>query len=209
MNGTAHRYFILNKPYGMESQFVSPYPNDLLGKIAFTFPEGIHAIGRLDKNSEGLLLLTTNKKITALLFQSHKAHKRTYLVQVKNKVSPESLHRLRTGVNIRIKGGANYVTPPCSADLVIPPEDLFPAPYPVNEYVRFTWLSITITEGKFHQVRKMVAAIRHRCMRLIRVAIEDLQLGDLQPGAVKEVEEKWFFEKLKLEAKGKTAVTQL
>lgn len=205
MNKAAHRYFILNKPYGMESQFVSPYPNDLLGKIDFNFPKGIHAIGRLDKNSEGLLLLTTNKKITALLFGSHKAHNRTYLVQVKNKVSTQGLQQLRTGVTIRIKGGIDYTTPPCSVDIVEPPADLFPSPYLLNEKIPFTWLRITITEGKFHQVRKMTAAIRHRCLRLIRVAIEDLELGDLQPGVIKEVDENWFFEQLKLDPKGKTS----
>jgi 23S rRNA pseudouridine2457 synthase len=198
MNASGCRYFILNKPYGMESQFESPYPNDLLGMIHFDFPEGTHAIGRLDKNSEGLLLLTTNKKITALLFEKYKAHKRTYLVKVKHKVSQESLQRLRTGVTIRIRGGEDYQTPPCSADLVEEPADLFPLPYPVSKYVESAWLRIIITEGKYHQVRKMTSAIRHRCMRLIRVAIEDLKLGDLQPGQVREVDESFFFEKLKL-----------
>jgi 23S rRNA pseudouridine2457 synthase len=194
----AHRYFILNKPYGMESQFISPFPNDLLGQIDFDFPVGTHAIGRLDKNSEGLLLLTTNKKITRLLFQSKQAHNRTYLVQVKNKVSAESLHQLRTGVTIRIKSGIDYITPPCVADIVTPPADLFPSPYPLDERVIHTWLRITITEGKYHQVRKMTTAIRHRCLRLIRVAIEDVELGNLQPGVIKEVDEDWFFEKLHL-----------
>ena len=200
MNTPARRYFLLNKPFGMESQFVSPYPNDLLGKIDFDFPEGIHAIGRLDKHSEGLLLLTTNKKITSLLFEKHRAHKRTYLVQVKNIVSNESLNMLRTGVTIRIKGGINYTTPPCIAEIVEAPQNLFPSPYPDNQFLSSTWLRITITEGKFHQVRKMTSAIRHRCMRLIRMAIEDMELGDLQPGKVKEVEEEFFFEKLNLKS---------
>lgn len=196
-----HRYFILNKPYGMESQFVSPYPNDLLGKIDFPFPKDTHAIGRLDKNSEGLLLLTTNKKITGLLFETHHAHNRTYLVQVKNEVSPESLQQLSTGVAIRIKGGVEFVTPPCVATIETPPPDLFPSPNPLNERVAFTWLRITINQGKFHQVRKMTATIRHRCLRLIRVAIEDLELGNLPPGVVKEVTEEWFFRKLNLGGK--------
>lgn len=205
MNGPVHRYFLLNKPFGMESQFVSPYPNDLLGQIDFNFPEGIHAIGRLDKHSEGLLLLTTNKKITSLLFETHRAHKRTYLVQVKNIVSDEGLHRLRTGVTIRIKGGINYTTPACIADIVEPPQDLFPSPYADNQYLSSTWLQITITEGKFHQVRKMTSAIRHRCMRLIRMAIEEMELGDVPPGKVKEVDEKFFFEKLNLKANSQTS----
>jgi 23S rRNA pseudouridine2457 synthase len=191
-----YRYFILHKPYGMESQFISPHPGPLLGDLAFSFPEGTHAIGRLDKYSEGLLLLTTNKKITALLFESPVPHKRTYLVQVKHHVTEEGLQRLRNGVPIRITGDAFYTTPSCEVNIV--PPSSFPSPRPFPPYVESTWLSITITEGKFRQVRKMVAAIRHRCMRLIRTSIEDMELGDLQPGEVKEVDEASFFSQLKL-----------
>lgn len=182
----------------MESQFISPYEGPLLGDIAFDFPEGTHAIGRLDKHSEGLLLMTTNKKITALLFQSEVPHKRTYLVQVKHKVSEESLERLRTGVRIRIKGGEFYTTPPCTVQLADPKTYSFPSPRNFHPSLDSTWLLITLTEGKFHQVRKMVAAVRHRCMRLIRVSIEDLLLGGLKPGEIKEVDEHIFFEELKL-----------
>lgn len=199
MHPVAFRYFILNKPYGMVSQFVSPYLNTLLGDLSFDFPEGTHAIGRLDKNSEGLLLLTTNKKITALLFQSKVPHKRTYLVQVKHKMNEESLNQLRSGVSIRIKGGRQYVTPPCEVYIVEQPSAFFYEPPKIPDYVSSTWLLITLTEGKFHQVRKMVAAVRHRCMRLIRVSIEDMHLGELQPGKIKEVSEEFFFRELKLE----------
>jgi 23S rRNA pseudouridine2457 synthase len=195
----AHRYFILNKPWGMESQFISSQPGPLLGDIDFNFPEDTHAVGRLDKHSEGLLLLTTNKKITRLLFQSAVPHKRTYLVQVKNKVSEQSLHRLRTGVSIRIKGGDQYKTPLCGVELVDPPEELFPLPFPAYDYNDNTWLSITLTEGRYHQVRKMVAAVHHRCRRLIRVSIENMLLGDLQPGCIKEIEEDAFFTLLNLD----------
>ena len=191
------RYFIIHKPYGMESQFISPYDGPLLGDLAYSFPQGTHAIGRLDKYSEGLLLLTTNKKITRLLFQSKVPHERTYLVQVKHFVNEDSLHQLRNGVPIRITNDTWYTTPPCKVDIV--PPSPFPSPRPIPSYVENTWLSITITEGKFRQVRKMVAAIRHRCIRLIRTSIEDLTLDNLQPGEVKEVPEDYFFSKLKLQ----------
>jgi 23S rRNA pseudouridine2457 synthase len=187
------RYFLLNKPYGMESQFVSPYPGLLLGDIDFDFPAGTHAVGRLDKNSEGLLLLTTNKKVTALLFQSKVPHNRIYLVQVKHKVEPETLERLRTGVSIRIKGGVYYTTPPCDVQFVKKPKDLFPTPFVQSDRAITSWLLLTLTEGKYHQVRKMVTAVRHRCIRLIRVSIEGLLLGDIQPGSVLEIEEDYFF----------------
>lgn len=191
-----HRYFMLHKPYGMESQFISPHAGPLLGNLPFSFPPGTHAIGRLDKYSEGLLLLTTNKKITALLFESTVPHKRTYLVQVKHSVTENSLAQLRSGVSIKITGEIHYITPPCEVHIVDPSQ--FPSPRPFPHYVENTWLSLTITEGKFRQVRKMVAAIRHRCMRLIRTSIEDMELGNLQPGAVKEVDESTFFSQLKL-----------
>ncbi|MEN9327055.1 MAG: hypothetical protein RI943_1495, partial [Bacteroidota bacterium] len=88
------RYFIIYKPVNMVSQFISTHQVKLLGDLNFDFPEGTHAIGRLDQHSEGLLLLTTNKKITKLLFQGTKPHTRTYLVQVKNKVSKETAKQL-------------------------------------------------------------------------------------------------------------------
>jgi 23S rRNA pseudouridine2457 synthase len=194
-----HRYFILNKPYNMVSQFISSHKVNLLGDLDFIFPGGTHAVGRLDINSEGLLILTTNKKVTKLLFQSDVQHKRTYLVQVENMVSEETLQKLRTGVTIRVKGGGDYVTTPCEAELVEKPENLFKGGYKFSEYKTYSWLLLSLTEGKFRQVRKMVAAVKHPCKRLIRVAIEDLTLDDLQPGCVKEIEEKTFFERLKIE----------
>lgn len=193
-----HRYFILNKPYNMVSQFVSSHNVVLLGDLDFDFPAGTHAIGRLDNNSEGLLLLTTNKKITRLLFQDTVPHSRTYLVQVKNIVTEESLEQLRTGINIRIKGGEGYVTTPCDVEAVAAPANLFSSGYELREGVPCTWLQITLTEGKFHQVRKMVAAIHHPCKRLIRISIEDIQLGDMKPGEVREMGEEDFFQKLRI-----------
>ena len=183
----------------MVSQFVSSHEVTLLGDLDFAFPEGTHAIGRLDNHSEGLLLLTTNKKITRLLFQGKQPHTRTYLVQVKNKVSEENLQRLRTGIPIQVKGGIDYVTTPCDVKIVTQPEKLFSSGYELREDVPSTWLEIRLTEGKFHQVRKMVAAVHHRCKRLIRLSIEDIHLDELLPGEVREINEKDFFEKLRLE----------
>ena len=200
MNNTAHRYFIINKPYNMVSQFVSTHQVGLLGDLDFTFPEGTHAIGRLDNHSEGLLILTTNKKITRLLFLGDTPHKRTYLVQVNNLLTKENLRLLQTGIPIRIKGGENYFTPPCNVTIVEHPGILYNTASTLKQYGPHTWLLITLTEGKFHQVRKMIAAVRHRCKRLIRVSIEDLALGDLKPGCVREIDEVAFFKQLKIGA---------
>jgi 23S rRNA pseudouridine2457 synthase len=199
MSHLVHRYFIINKPYNMVSQFVSPDDVGLLKDIKYNFPHGIHAIGRLDNHSEGLLILTTNKRVTKLLFESKKPHKRTYLVQVRDIVTPEKLQQLQKGVTIRIRGGGYYTTPSCEILIVEKPANLYKRENEFKEGLPHTWLLITLTEGKFHQVRKMVDAVRHRCKRLIRVSIENLQLGDLQPGEIREIEENDFFEKLNID----------
>jgi 23S rRNA pseudouridine2457 synthase len=199
MNEPAHRYFIVNKPFNMVSQFVSTDNVLLLGSLNFNFPEGIHAIGRLDSNSEGLLILTTNKRVTNLLFQGEVPHKRTYLIQVKGNVSEPQLQKLKTGILTKIKGGIQWTTTPCDVSIVTDPNYEF-EPFELQKnYPPYTWLRITLTEGKFHQVRKMVAAIHHRCRRLVRVSIEDICLNDLPPGGVKELEENEFFNLLKIE----------
>jgi len=181
----------------MVSQFVSADDVQLLGDLKFEFPEGTHAIGRLDSHSEGLLILTTNKKVTRLLFQGEVPHKRVYLVHVGHVVSQETLDLLRTGIAIEVKGGIDYVTSPCDVEITTRPENL---PFLKSEErdVPHTWLLITLTEGKYHQVRKMVRTARHRCKRLVRISIEDLVLGDLEPGGVREIEENDFFQKLKI-----------
>ncbi|MBS0030485.1 pseudouridine synthase [Chitinophaga sp. 22321] len=194
-----HRYFIINKPYNMVSQFISSHEVRLLGELDFDFPEGTHAIGRLDNHSEGLLILTTNKKVTRLLFQGKTPHERTYLVRVKGIMNQETLQRLKDGVSICVGEGQEYVTTPCKVEIVERPAGLFDHPRELPINVPHTWLTITLTEGKFHQVRKMVGAVSHRCQRLIRVSIEGLLLGDLQPGEVKEFGEEEFFSLLKID----------
>lgn len=182
----------------MVSQFVSTHDVRLLGQLDFNFPPGIHAVGRLDNHSEGLLILTTNKKITRLLFLGDEPHKRTYLVQVNNILSAENLKRLQTGVEIKIKTGVQYTTTPCDVHIVTNPEELYDLGDRLTAYHPFTWLLITITEGKFHQVRKMIAATGHKCKRLIRISIENLELNGLKAGEVQELEEQDFFTKLKI-----------
>jgi 23S rRNA pseudouridine2457 synthase len=193
-----HRYFILHKPYLMLSQFVGEKVGVMLGEIDFNFPTGTHAIGRLDNDSEGLLLLTTNKKITKLLFESKTLHKRCYLVQVANAVSQETIAHLQAGVSIRIKGDVYWTSSPCEVTIINEPIIFNKINNNTQNIGIHTWLCITLTEGKFHQIRKMVFALRHRCKRLIRISIEDLQLGNLASGEVKEMHEEEFFRLLKI-----------
>jgi len=183
----------------MVSQFISTDEVNLLGDLDFEFPEGTHAVGRLDNESEGLLILTTNKKVTRLLFQGTKKHTRTYLVLVKNIVSEETIQKIQAGISIRVKGGGDYISSPCEASIVTNAKAVYPYASDSREAYPHTWLLLTLTEGKFHQVRKMVLAVNHRCLRLIRVSIENILLGDLQPGKVKEFEEDEFFRLLEIE----------
>ncbi len=193
-----YRYFVLNKPYNMVSQFVSSHKVRLLCHIQFDFPEGTHAIGRLDKDSEGLLLLTTDRRITRLLFQSKLPHFRKYLIQVRGEVNEAVVEQLRNGVPIPVAEETSYVTKPCEVEYVQEPEGLFSNGNELHERVPRSWLTISLTEGKYHQVRKMVQAVGHPCKRLIRLSIEDIELEDMQPGEIRELTQEDFYRRLRL-----------
>ncbi len=185
--GSGHRYFLLNKPPGIVSQFVSSHTVGLLGDLGYDFPEGTHAIGRLDKDSEGLLLLTTDQSVTRRLFQGAQPHTRSYLVLVKGVVSDATLQILASGIDIVADGGLPYRTQPCQVERVANPQLYGDWIVPHPAHIPHDWLLLTLTEGKFHQVRKMVFAAGHRCKRLIRVSIEDLTIEDLLPGEIREL----------------------
>lgn len=196
MEHQTHRYFILNKPYDMVTQFKSNHGVRLLSEIDFDFPEGTHAIGRLDRATQGLLILTTNKKVTKLLFQGIQPHKRTYHVLVQHIVSEATLEKLRKGVSLLGKENRMFVTTPCDVEIVDDPNFDLHIPYNKHPYCQYTWLKMSLTEGKFHQVRKMVASVGHKCIQLVRTSIEDLKLGELKEGGVREIDEQSFFQSL-------------
>lgn len=183
----------------MVSQFVSTHDVPLLGDLEFKFPEGTHAIGRLDKDSEGLLLLTTDKRVTRLIFLGNKPHKRIYLVMVQHSMTKETLAVLKAGVSIRIKNGEYYNAIPQDVSIVNDPSTYYVYATDPREKFPHTWLLITLTEGKYHQVRKMVLALRHRCLRLIRLSMEDLNINGIAPREVKEIEREEFYKKAGLD----------
>ena len=180
----------------MVSQFVSSDKVGLLGDIDFTFPPGTHALGRLDKDSEGLLLLTTDKRATSLLFLDDVPHLRTYLVMVQNELSAKTFELLKSGITIKIKNGENYVARPTEIKRIDDATSCYPYAMDHREAYPHTWLLIGLTEGKYRQVRKMVLAARHRCLRLIRLSISDVTLGNLKPGEVRELNEENFYQLL-------------
>jgi 23S rRNA pseudouridine2457 synthase len=192
----ANRYFLLNKPSNMVSQFISSHDVPLLGEIDFNFPEGTHAIGRLDGPSEGLLILTTDKTVTRKLFLSEHPHKRSYLVMVQHKMTKETFHTLKEGINIPITTGENYFAKPYDIKIIEDPISLYKYAFDKREMYPHTWLLITLEEGKFRQVRKMVLAVRHRCLRLIRLNISNIHLNNLEPGHVKELSREEFYKSI-------------
>lgn len=193
-----YRYFVLNKPINMVSQFVGHEIGNMLGKIDFDFPEGTHAVGRLDNLSEGLLILTTNKRVTRLLFQSKIPHQRTYIVQCNANITETNLEELRKGVSIIIRGNSIWTTSPCEIEMIDKPDDCYRIENMLHPRHPYKWLKITLIEGKYHQIRKMMIAVNNKCKRLIRTSIEDLELADLAVGKVKEYKEEDFFKLLKI-----------
>lgn len=183
----------------MVSQFISSHAVPLLGEIDYNFPIGTHAIGRLDKESEGLLLLTTDKSITNRLFCATTPHYRTYLVQVNHLVSAENIERMAGGIGISCVGNEQYITQPCTVhriENISSINTLTPSMYDAWPH---TWLQITLTEGKYHQVRKMVLAVGHKVRRLIRYSIENITIENMQPGEVKGFSQHEFYHLLKLQ----------
>ena len=182
----------------MVSQFVGHDIGNMLGKIKFDFPEGTHAVGRLDNMSEGLLILTTDIRVTKLLFQSKTPHCRTYLVQANGAFDAQKLEDLRNGVRILLRGNTWWTTSPCQVEAIEAPDDCYKIENTLHPRHPFQWLKISLTEGKYHQIRKMLIAVNSKVKRLVRISIEDLTLGDLPQGGVREYEKKEFFELLKV-----------
>lgn len=177
----------------MVSQFISSHDVPLLGELPFSFPEGTHAIGRLDKDSEGLLLLTTDKAVTRLIFSGKNPHKRTYLVMLQNEMSEATFKYLSEGVKIKIKNGEEYLARPEKLLRIHMPVSLYRWATDSREIYLHTWLLITLTEGKYRQVRKMALAVKHRCLRLIRLEIENISIEGIAPGEVKELDRESFY----------------
>ncbi|NER12034.1 pseudouridine synthase [Leptobacterium flavescens] len=175
-----HRHFILHKPFGVLTQFVNnrKRKKKLLGEL-YDFPQDTMAIGRLDANSEGLLFLTTDGMQSELI-RSGKIEKE-YYVQLDGIITEEAIESLKTGVEIGFNG-KKYTTKPCQVfRLEETPAFLPPAARIRDErHGPCSWASVTLTEGKFRQVRKMTAAVGFPTLRLVRVRIGNMRLDQLK-----------------------------
>ena len=181
----SHRHFLIHKPYGYLSQFVGEANKKKLGEF-YDFPAGIMAIGRLDEDSEGLLLLTTDGR-TSELVRSKKIEKE-YYAQVDGVIDDAAIARLRVGVEIGIHD-VKYTTAPCAARRLESAPGFAPRTRKIRDdrHGPTSWVSLTLTEGKYRQVRKMTAAAGFPTLRLVRVRVGSLWLGAMAPGAVVEV----------------------
>ena len=182
-----HQHFLIFKPYGYLSQFIYELkrPKKLLGEL-YNFPENTMAIGRLDEDSEGLLLLTTDGMMSEIV-RSKKVEKE-YYVQVDGIVTQEAIEALKIGVLIGFNG-KKYLTKKCEARILTEIPNFPDRAKKIRDerHGPTSWLSITINEGKFRQVRKMTSAVGFPTLRLVRIRVGNIHLKDLKPGEVLEV----------------------
>ncbi|WP_029033596.1 pseudouridine synthase [Salinimicrobium terrae] len=184
-----HRHFRIYKPYGYLSQFITNQRTrrnkKLLGEL-HDFPENTMAIGRLDEDSEGLLLLTTDGKVSAQITGG--SVEKEYFVQVDGIIGEEEMNKLSKGVEIGING-KKYLTNPCVAVKLTEAPHFPPRSKPIRDsrHGPTSWVSITLTEGKFRQVKKMTAAVGFPTLRLVRVRIGGEFLENMEAGKVQEV----------------------
>ncbi|MEY4594980.1 MAG: hypothetical protein RIQ47_1390 [Bacteroidota bacterium] len=191
--GFNFRYYCIYKPFGMMSQFSKEGERQTLADLLFQFPKDVYSLGRLDADSEGMLLLTNNRSLNAALLNPSKGHWREYYVQVDGDISDAAILELTKGVEISVDG-KKYKTKRCKARKISFPSNLPERVPPVRfrKEIPTSWISVALTEGKNRQVRKMTAAVGFPTLRLIRVGIGELHLPEWRPGAVFELPEETF-----------------
>lgn len=183
--------FIIYKPYGVLSQFRSndskQQSKQFLGSLG-DFPKETMAIGRLDEKSEGLLLLTTDGKLSD--FVNSKKVEKEYYAQLDGDITFEAISKLVTGVQIGLNG-KKYKTKPCKVFKLEEVPDLPKRSKKIRDdrHGPTSWISVTLNEGKFRQVRKMTSAVGFPTLRLVRVRVGKIQLGKMEVGTVVEVPE--------------------
>ena len=190
-------YFLIYKPFQVLSQFTST-EGKLCLKDILHLPSDVYPVGRLDYDSEGLLLITNDTRINQQLLDPFYAHQRTYWVQVDGVITDESIAQLSKGVSINVDG-KKYLTKPAKLeklpDTIIVPDRNPPIRF--RKSIPTSWVSIQITEGKNRQVRKMFAQVGFPVLRLIRAKLGKYSVHNMQPGdclnlSASEVQEGFF-----------------
>jgi len=179
-----NNYFVVYKPFNVLSQFTSQEGKKTL-KDFFDVPGNVYSLGRLDYDSEGLLILTNDKLLNHHLLNPAFAHEREYWVQVEGEITDEAINQLEQGVDINIDGKM-FHTKKCEIKKIEPP--LVAPRYPpirVRKNIPESWVKLILTEGKNRQVRKMTAKVGFPTLRLIRYRIEKITIENLQPGEMR------------------------
>ena len=192
------KYYVVYKPYLVLCQFSPVAGKETLADY-FSLPKDVYPIGRLDADSEGLLLLSNDKALTEKLLHPRSGHQREYWAQVEGLPTPAALQQLCNGVTISIDG-KNHATLPAKAT-ALSGEPPLPDRHPPIRYrasIPTTWLSLCLTEGKNRQVRKMTAAVGLPTLRLVRWRIEKIDAAGMLSGDLIEMGQKEFYHKLKL-----------
>ena len=174
----AYSYTLLYKPYGVLCQFTDESGRKTLADLG-RFPRTMYPVGRLDADSEGLVLLTNDGQTKHELLEPQYGHSRTYLVQIERIPTHEELDRLRAGVSVEGRTTKQAKVRLLNEEPDIPPRDV---PIRFRKNVSTAWIELTLTEGRNRQVRKMTAAVGHPTLRLIRTKIGSLTLSGLGPG---------------------------
>lgn len=187
------KYYIIYKPKGCLSQFSNEHGKRALGDF-FDVPNDVYPVGRLDEDSEGLLILTNDKSLNSLLLDPSNGHWRTYWAQLSGQITKKAIKELSEGVHISAKGVV-YKTLPAKVKKGNPPQSV---PVFQSSEKNTSWLRLSLREGKYRQVRKMTAKVGFPTLQLIRTSIESLHLGTMQPGDILQLERKPLFEKLNI-----------
>ncbi len=198
---TEIKYFVFYKPYNVLNQFTREQPEHVTLADYLKVEKDVYPLGRLDKDSEGLLILTNDRSLNALLLSPAQHHKRSYFVQVENDLTDQAIAKISKGVEIKLDTG-DYKTRSCTVKK-LPKPPLLPErdpPIRVRQNIPTSWALIELTEGKNRQVRKMFAAVGFPVLRLVRVQIEDLKLGKLEPGKYYEISADELFKLVKIDA---------
>lgn len=193
-----NNYFIVHKPYQVLSQFSSEDGKRTLKKF-FDVPSNVYPVGRLDYDSEGLLLLTDDKKLNKLLLDPTQKHEREYWVQVEGIMSEAAINELQQGVFIQ-SNGKKYLTKKSVVKKFSSSPEVIERTPPIRfrKNIPDSWISIVLTEGKNRQVRKMTARIGYPTLRLIRYRIENITLAELKPGEMRKVSQEEMYNLLKI-----------
>lgn len=181
------KYYAVFKPFKMLCQFTGQKDDLLLGDL-FNFPRDVYSVGRLDKDSEGLLLMTNDNQFKTKLLDPKFKIPKTYFAQVDGAISDKQVRKLSEGnIVIKHKGKEYKVAPAVCSKIADPnlPKRSVPIRYRKN--IPTSWISLTISEGKNRQVRKMTAAVGFPTLRLVRFSIGNYKLGNMRPGDVVEI----------------------